>query len=140
MKKKQRKLEKAIFIQEWGTYTNQTLVAVGSSTDEMLRYLKKNKVNKASIDAFVADKQNLESQMQNSLGLFCRPKDGDAGSILWLKNWDKNNWRCYEILIHELFHAVYGILGKDKGMLDEEEALAYQQEYLFGEIRRKLNA
>ena len=61
-------------------------------------------------------------------------------TILYLKEWPKKSqWENYEILMHELHHAVHIILGEKRGMANEKEALAYAQEILFNRIRRKLD-
>jgi len=143
MKRHKRKQHKAkpytkIFLQDWGTFKNQTLVAVGVGTKEMAAYMKRIGAKQSSIDVFNNDKQRLEELMKSSNGFFSTPDDASTGSILWLKSWDES-WKDYEVLIHELFHAVYCILGKGRSMMEEQEAMAYQQEFLFGEIRRKLN-
>lgn len=129
---------KKIFFQEWGTYKDQTLVAVGVNMAEILSFLKKKKVDKESIKAMESWSKDYSQTMANSNGFFCQPSP-NLGNILWLKKWDTDDWGCYEVLVHELFHAVYNVMGKSRGMMDEQESMAYQQEHLFNEIRRKLN-
>ena len=63
----------------------------------------------------------------------------DGGkTILWLPKWndDEDDVRT---LVHETFHLVYSVLHKSNNMGREEEAQAYQMEYLFGNIRTELN-
>jgi hypothetical protein len=58
-------------------------------------------------------------------------------SIIVLRD-GKNNWDFFESIMHEVHHAVEEI-SSAKGMIDELEAKAYLFEYLFRNIRRKLN-
>jgi len=105
---------------------------------EVVKFLKKNKASEKSIKAIEEDSSSFSETMKNSKGFFAKPTDVSVGSFLWLREWD-NSWECAEVLVHELFHAVYITLGKGRSMMDEQEAMAYQQEFLFQNIRRKLN-
>lgn len=124
------------FVQEWGTYPNQTLVCVGLTVDELIAAAKKYKSNKNFMDWILKQKEMLADKMIGSKGFFAYSPH--CQSILWIKEWE-DNWENMETLIHETFHAVYDMLGVNKGMTTESEALAYQQEYLFKQIRRFIN-
>jgi hypothetical protein len=126
--------QKIIYIQSWGTYQNETLVCIGVSYEEIYKCLKKIKVETDMIKQWECDIDLLDNCL-NGAGLFWF---NHSRSILWLKDW-KNDWKHYDILLHELFHAVYYILGKGKNMMSEDEGMAYQQEFLFKAIRRKLS-
>lgn len=130
---------KKIFLQDWGTYGEQMVVAVGVSMDEVIKYLKRLKARKEAIEAVEADAKDMSELMSTSKGFFAKPMNPSCGSILWLKEWD-GSWASNDVLTHELFHAVYNTLGKGKAMMEEQEAMAYQQQYLSESIRRVLNA
>lgn len=133
-----KKAYKTIFIQDWGTYGDETVVAVGTTIDEVVQYLKKHKASQGSIKSMEEDAKELSETMKCSKGFFAKPNDTTVGSFLWTRDWD-NSWEHSEVLVHELFHAVYNTLGKGRSMMDEQESMAYQQEFLFRAIRRKLN-
>ena len=135
MKKKRIKYKKTKFnfIQHWGTYNIETLVSVGTNYNEVLDCIKRLKFKKENIQAIKEDKEVpsfIERKPACFLGM-------PSGNILHFKGF-KDEWYFYEWLIHELFHAVYIELGKNSSMIKEEEAMAYQIEFLFREIRRKL--
>ena len=133
-----KKPKKFCFIQNWGTYSNDTFVCVGMNHDEIIRAMKKLKVKKNITTAFEQEREEHNIH-------WLVPKNHSAvlwfnsgASVLWFPDW-KRNWGHISTLIHELYHAVHRILHKDKKMADEDEACAYQLEFLFKEIRRKLD-
>ena len=119
---------KGWFIQDWGTYSNQTLVVVGLKDPEVIRLLRR--LNRHSARAFV--RQNPD---YDSAGFVFHH---NGRSLLWLPRW-KNTGEDILTLIHETNHLIHYVLNKDKGMGNETEAQAYQQEYLFKNIRGRLN-
>lgn len=145
LKKKKKKSPppfKAIFIQGWGTYNNETLVVVGMSVKEFMGRINVGKtglgVNQKFYDWLVSRKENFTRSIAlDNLGFFKDSPEG--GSMLWLKEWD-NSWDTGYTLMHELHHAVHFILGYNKGMQEECEALAYQQEWLFKAIQKRLTS
>ena len=130
-----KKIVKCHFIQEWGTYTNQTLICVNLTTDEIIKAAKKEKAAKWFIDILEKDKEDIKKLMDDGARGFFMSNQG--ASVLWLKKFE-DEWEWYEVLMHELHHAVHHILRDNKGMGDELEAQAYQQEFLFREIRHVL--
>jgi hypothetical protein len=62
----------------------------------------------------------------------------DRSVILYLREWVRD-WHSYETLLHEIVHAVQYIFEDCRGLWSENEAVAYQIEYLFRSIRRKLD-
>ncbi len=126
---------KRVFIQDWGTYTNQTLVVLGMNRKQIVHQLKRFGVKKDFKDWIEKNGEFIDENIaREDKGFFAH---NNGGSILWLKGWD-NTWGAGEVLLHELHHAVHFILGQSKGMLAECEAMAYQQEWLFRTIRRRL--
>ena len=121
---------KKIFIQNWGTYQNETLVCIGVNIKEIKYYCMRNKLifNNNVL-------HTLEKNINKTLLGFVLVND-DGTSFLWLKEF-KNKWKYYETLMHELHHLVFIIFG-NKLMESEMEAQAYQFEYLFREIRKNL--
>ena len=126
---------KKIFIQDWGTYKNETLVCIGTGHKEVLRFINSHGIQKRFKKWILGNEELFKSAVDrkdNGFFLF-----NEGMSLLWLKDW-KNDWEHYDTLLHELNHAVYFILGNSRLMNAEPEGLAYQQEYLFREIRHKL--
>lgn len=131
-KKTTKKPFKHKFIQEWGTYANDTLVYVGMSRDEIVKDIKKYEDN----EDLVANLMNEETlKAFSGRGFVLREKNK---TILWLNDWD-NDWEYIEVLVHEIHHLVQLICVDIRNMSGEIEGLAYQQEYLLKEIRTKLN-
>lgn len=123
------------FLQDWGTYQNQTIVVVGMTQKQIVSLMRRRKFDKVAIDAFEADDEIPK--------FFCEENKGgvwhhDGKTVMWLREW-KDDWDHHETIVHECFHLVVEILGRQKNMgFSHEEALAYQQEYLWRNIRRKL--
>lgn len=122
------------FIQDWGTYSNETFVFVDYSLEEIIKRLK-NKgwtdlANK--IEAHSQKKDSVFNKKNNGLSWVCGSK-----SILIFKDW-KNDTKHLGLLTHELYHLIFAIMHRQKGMATENEACAYQISYLFREIKDKL--
>lgn len=129
-------MKKISFIQGWGTYTNQTFVCVGMTFQEVIRQNKRLHADKWFTDFITERKATFEGELRAMPKGFLMYHESGA-SLLWLKTW-KDDWEHYETLIHELHHAVHFMLGKLRLMNDEAEALAYQQEWMFRQLRRRL--
>lgn len=140
---KKNKSKKFWYIQNWGTYSNQTPIFVGYSADEITKELKNKRfeIKKDVIETWQSDIESTRKVMSDSNTGAVWFKDGL--SLLWLPDF-KDDWKHLETIIHECFHLVIGILGREKMMVNfssntiEEEAMAYQHEFLFRSIRRKL--
>jgi hypothetical protein len=127
-------MKKCNFVQSWGSYSIETIVSVGTTHEEVVRYCKKMKFKKEMIEHLEKSKEEIKKLQKKSKGLFCILS---PGNLIWINEYT-DDWDFYQVLIHELFHAVFGEMGQERGMEKEEEAMAYQQEFLFKEIRRKL--
>lgn len=133
MKPKQKKFA---YIQDWGTYGNDTIVAIGMTIPEIVAFLKRKKQGtEEQYKELLDNEENLIGKMKRTQG-FCAVNE-DGTSIIWFPDWE-DDWHHYEVLLHEICHAVHNILGKYRNMMDEDESRAYQTEYLFHNIRRTL--
>lgn len=133
-----KKRKPLIFVQDFGTYTNEMLVLVGvENKKEVFTYLKRIKAkvdfSKWVLEDFDSWKERIEEKKQK--GLFCW-NDEVEGTVLLLRPFE-DTWEYWEVLLHEIHHAV-DYLVKNNLMEKEIEAQAYLFEYLFRSIRRKL--
>jgi hypothetical protein len=131
-----KKPRKFVYFQDWGSYSNETLVVVGMTCKETLSYIKRNDLQFS--EGFP---NKLENFFESEKGAGCAGACVfDQGrSLLYFPRW-YNCWDNWETLLHECYHLVYRICMKNKGMENEDEAIAYQLEYLFRNIRLKLKS
>lgn len=134
--KKPVKLKKFAFIQGWGTYSNETFVAVNMDFKQICFKMKSMKVNKEFVLDFASNKDSIGSFMTKDNNAMCWFSDGR--SVLWFREW-VDDWGHYDTLLHECYHLVHNILHKAKNMANDDEGSAYQLEYLFRELRRELH-
>lgn len=121
-----------IFIQDYGTYAHDILVAAGATRKEIIAFSKKNKCKKDFIEWLEKDERMFELS-KTEKGLFCW---SDAGKLLLLRT-VKDDWEYWECVMHEVHHATHH-LAKRNMMEDEMEGQAYLFEFLFRSIRKKL--
>lgn len=134
-KRVSKKSKKSLFIQGHGTYSNETIVAIGSTNAEILAYAKRIKAKPDAIkwiETWVGN-ENILSESG-----WIRYQSEGGWTVMWLRPFNDDCWEYWETLIHELVHLVDFLLGDQKRMKDESEARAYQTEFLFRSIRRKL--
>jgi hypothetical protein len=126
------------YLQDWGTYNNQTPVFVGYTIKEITAIIKKQGWNKEVTKKWCDESEELEKFMEGKNGSVW---SYEGWSLMYLPHWH-GTWDEMETLVHECFHLVIEQLGKQKAFINgervEEEGMAYQQEYLFRSIRRKL--
>ena len=140
--KKKNKFGIRAFVQHWGCYPTETVVIVGTRRQEDVMWLlKKLSVEKGvlkDVDTWIA---NNDLGLESDNGLYLNINAGGrVFTAIFLKEWPKKaTWKHYQVLMHELHHAVHDCLGRRRGMMDEWEAQAYAQEMLFEHIRRKLD-
>jgi hypothetical protein len=121
------------FIQDWGTYGNQTLVIVGEQDIE--KVLRKTKTPEEIIEEY----KNSDCEVA------AKEADGfvydfqNSATILWLKKYDPKDWSTFDTMVHEIVHLIQKAMMEMRGMEKEYEAQAYQVEYLFKNIRNKIN-
>jgi hypothetical protein len=134
MKKPKRKPAKPktlAYIQDWGTYTNETLVVVGMNQKQILAAL----VREGAIPDIVEAYGYVKPEDYESDGFIWTYK---GCTVLWLEDW-KYDAAHLDTLVHETNHLVYNMMVKRKKMKEEMEAQAYQQAYLFSAILKRLN-
>lgn len=140
MKKRQVKPKTKIFVQTHGTYPNETLVCVGGTLADAIKYAKRIKAKKGFIEWLeTCDREDKENQATPSQSGYVRYLTDKGFTFMWLKPFE-DTWDFWETLIHELSHLVDFVLTEQKRMGKETEARAYHLEYLFREIRRELQA
>lgn len=136
--KKHKKLKSVIYIQHWGTYRDDTIVCINASFKMVLSFLKRVKNCRPEIiKDFESRNESWDEHTKNNPAFMLVVKKVKS-SYLWLKEWD-NSWQAGDNLIHETNHLIYDMLAESKGMGDEREAMAYQQEFLCKSIRDELN-
>jgi hypothetical protein len=128
--KKTKQPFSAIFFQQWETFTNETLVCVGVSKEEILQFMKRSKVKDDLIDLF-----NKVGPQPGVSGFVWTPKNTGC-TLLWLDSFNGRE-RDMFTLIHETNHLIYDI-SRDKGYVNEPELQAHQQEFLFKQIWHEL--
>jgi hypothetical protein len=93
-----------LVIQDWGTYSNQTLVCIGLSFDEITRRLKR--FGKAG----TIDWLNEETTIRDRIKCASASVWFEEGrSVLWLKAW-ANAWEHFDTLNHETVHLIDAML------------------------------
>lgn len=126
-----------MFLQDWGSYGNHTLVSVGMTYDEIIKESKKRKLPKKVIEEM--EESELEVAIgDHNYGCVWQANTGDT--FLWLRSFTSETWVEHDTLVHEVLHLVQYVIMEDKGMAKEWEAQAYQQEYLVKEIRSKIGS
>lgn len=130
-----KKSIKKIFIQDMGIFTNEILVCVGVNQKEMLGFAKnkKNKLGKEAIKWLERDSGKLFKLLDENSGVSAW---NDGKFILVLKEW-KYDWDWLSVLLHEVHHIVEQ-MAEYKMFEKEKECKAYLMEYLFKNIRKKL--
>ncbi len=125
-----------IFIQQCGSYTNEVLVICGASKNETFLFLKKVRAIKAFAKWVLEDYDEWHEKLKkNTSGMFCY-NDKVMGYVMVLRP-HKDNWNYWETLMHEVHHLVLHT-AKMKGFLEEPENNAYLFDFLFRNLRRKL--
>lgn len=110
-----------------GTYSDKILVTVGTTWEELNTFTKDFYGNKRNI--------TLDKDLFNGT---CDGFFDDNTNVLWLSQW-RGNVYDQDVLRHECHHVAQILLGVKRGMHEELEALAYQQDYLIKKIRDILN-
>jgi hypothetical protein len=134
--KKPVKIKPITFVQDCGTYSDQILVAIGVPYSQIIAYTKEIKAKKDAQEWFLKD-ENLKKGYEINKGIYAWDNVSEA-SFLGMEKFKEDSWEMWECLMHEIHHAVHHILIQKKKMVDEVEAQAYLQEYLFRQIRRKI--
>lgn len=125
-------MKKFCFLQDWGTYSNQTFVVVGMTLKEIIAAMRRRNFKKSAILSF--EKGGRPKSDEDAAAFVW--VDGGM-SLLWFPEW-KLDITHYSDLVHETNHLVFEI-ARDKGMSEEAEAQAYLQEYLWNSLIYRLN-
>ena len=131
-------MKKYWYVQDWGTYGNETPVFVGYTIPEITKIMKKQDWSPKIIAEWCKDWDDRDNVFKDVAGgvWSCH-----GSTLLYLPSWN-GSWNNYETLMHECFHLIIAGLGKGKLFINEgsieEEGMAYQLEYLFRNIRIKL--
>lgn len=132
MKKRSRRPKKLVFIQDWGSYSNETVVAVGATHKDVMDFVAKLRLEKGIIK-WLEDLKDITEKIEDKAYTVSR----DGRTLLWMPAYE-DCWEYWETLIHEINHLIDFVLVERKRMSPETEAKSYQFEYLFRSIRRKL--
>lgn len=119
-------------LMEWGSYPNQTLLCVGMKKKQVAGILKRMAPNDT---VFLKEFEKIEDPIENGANGAIFVKDGKT--VLMMRPF-VDEWSFWETMIHETAHLVHNVLGRSRGMMDEDEARAYQQQYLFKTMRRAI--
>jgi hypothetical protein len=125
---------KYTFTQFCETFEIEIVCFIGLDYEDILKEVNKKLYNNEFKECIKKD-GTLEKYIEKDLGFFTHYKD-KGFMTLWMKEY-KDEWDFYEILLHELHHGVH-IISESRGFMDEMEAKAYLFQYLFREIRRKI--
>ena len=86
--KKRRVLKSHIFVQDWGTYANDTLVCVGATHADVLKFLRGMKGVRPNVFKEIdndEDRKLFETFSKESYGFFRLYPESNI-SVLWLKD------------------------------------------------------
>lgn len=128
-----KKAAPKMFIQDWGTLCNETLVCVGGKYCDMVAWLIAHKEKAEFLKEYRARIESIIAGTNQGCAV-----SHENGSVLWLRQYSWKSWDNIETLLHEIYHLVH-FASKQKGIEDETEFQAYQFEYLFRNIRRKID-
>ena len=142
MKKKNRRKKptKLWFIQDWGSYSAKTPVFIGYSIPEITKVIKRLNIKEKVKELWIQDHNMTSDIFANKSGGIWK---NSGFTLLFLPKLE-DTWDLYETILHECFHLVIYQLGQQRMFINdttktiEEEGLAYQIEFLFREIRRKI--
>lgn len=126
-----------IFIQDCGSYTNEILVICGATKKETYSFMKKKKIKHSCAKWVLEDFDHWQEKLKTDSGaLFAW--NSQICAMAMILNKPKNDWRFFENLLHECHHAVWQIT-KQKAIQEEPENQAYLFDFLFRNIRRKID-
>ena len=129
-----KKKKYQVFTQPVDIYRHDILVCVGATYDQARGTIsKRDKKFRDFLEEYKFCFDKILSGKQLGYTLY----EKETGHMVLIIKKYENNWVYWETLIHELNHIVYD-LAVMKSFTDETEAQAYLQEFLFHEIRRKI--
>ncbi len=137
--KKRAKIKKRSDKQGWVQKTHQwrkdIFVCTGYSAKEIIKAIKQQKAKHWMVEYVEKEEKTWQGIIDEGCAFVAREPTHNA-FVMRLRPF-QDSWEFWETLIHELAHLVDGMAEGQK-FEKETEARAYLQEYLFHEIRRKL--
>lgn len=111
-----------IFLQEWGTYPFDTIIAIGGTIEDIENFFKIKKFK---------FKDELREKLNESLSSYAFTffDEKDHTTLVWFK---KDSFKNIGVVAHEIFHLVnyvFTFIG-----VSGEETFAYQMQYLINNI------
>ena len=134
--KKQKPL---VFSQEINPYRHEMIICVGANVGDVKKWLKKfgRKEVKADYLKLLGENEKLFTKILNGDQLGYALANLKKHDLVLILPRLKDKWEYWESLIHELSHVLDWLC--DWKMLNgETEARAYLHEWLFNQIRRKI--
>lgn len=127
--------KKNIFIQDTGIFFDEFVVCTGLSALELKKYAKKEKLVDSFYKNVFEDCDFTEEKSPKSAQTYYDTETNDV-NLVSLGEYE-DSWDFWSSVLHEVVHVVQRIEIK-KGLQGEDEARAYLTDYLFTNIRRKL--
>ena len=126
--------KKQIFIQDCGIFRHEFVVATGYTVDEISEWAKKQKIKGEYLDFL----KGIETDaIQSGILTGQLNYDNKLQRMALVTKEFVNEWEYWEIILHEITHATQQITLWNF-LQGEHECQAYLTEYLFRNIRRKL--
>jgi hypothetical protein len=137
MKPKNKKSLDRKFMGEFncGIFKNEFILGVNCEYDDFLKYAKETYCSEEFINYIKEIKEDYKKYTDTSNG-FVNFDYKKGYGILNLKKFE-DSWEFYEIMLHEICHIV-DFISEQKHLEKEMEARAYLTEYLFKDIRKKI--
>lgn len=124
-----------IFSVECDMFENDFVVAVDATKEDVLKWLKEIEAKKEWIEKVEHSDDAFTLLAEGATACYWYD---DRAKMILLKSY-VDTWEYWETLMHECTHAMQW-MGKTRRMQNEDEALAYFQEWLFRTIRKKLQS
>lgn len=133
---KGKSVRSILWTQGWGSYPGHTVVLCGfTDIDEVIEIMRKDECYEWAV-AIGAHKDHMNQLKCNYFTQW--EYKSKTYSVLNLLHW-KKDLEHYSVLAHELIHAVTIVLRDRLDLLKENEAFAYQFQFLFKTIAQQLN-
>src|SRR3990167_2000029 len=136
MKYRKSSKKAIIFQQIMGDIFGDTMtICVGANHKEILAFAKKHSYKKELFDYLKENSEDFDLILSNDKGRFIY--NSKVRCLFLVLEHYEDKWDFWENCLHELHHAIFRF-AKIKSFQEETELQARLFEYLFNEIRRKL--